>query len=57
MRTKFKIVPFVAMLLLSLVFAPTSHAALTTVGPVDPATTIPGVLPGRHRAFARAVLR
>jgi hypothetical protein len=30
-----------AMLLLSLVFAPTSHAALQAVGPVDPATGFP----------------
>jgi hypothetical protein len=41
MPTKFKVVSFVAMLLLSLVFASASHALLNAVGPVDPATTFP----------------
>lgn len=41
MHTGFKILPVMVMLLLSLVFAPAAHAALATVGPVDPATTFP----------------
>jgi Big-like domain-containing protein len=41
MRTEFRVIPLITLLLLSLVFAPTSHAALTAVGPVDPATTFP----------------
>jgi Bacterial Ig-like domain len=41
MRTTLKVLPFTMMLLLSLVFTPMSHAALSTVGPVDPATTFP----------------
>jgi hypothetical protein len=41
MRTKFKIIPLLAMLLLSLILAPASHALLQAVGPVDPATTFP----------------
>src|SRR6185369_11779694 len=41
MRSKLKLVPLMVMLLLSIVFVPVSHAVLTTVGPVDPATTFP----------------
>src|SRR5512144_1204831 len=45
MHAKYKIVSLAAMLLLSLLFAPLSHAALAPapngVGPVDPATTFP----------------
>lgn len=41
MNKKFKLVSLAAMLLLTLVFATTSHAALTAVGPVDAATTYP----------------
>ncbi len=41
MRTRIKIVPLLIMLLLSLVFAPTSHAVLTAVGPTDAATRVP----------------
>ena len=41
MRTEFRVIPLLTLLLLSFVFAPASHAALTAVGPVDPATTFP----------------
>src|SRR5512135_1057001 len=41
MLTKRKVVSFAATLLLSLVFVPMSHAALTTVGPVDAANGFP----------------
>src|SRR5512143_1779888 len=41
MRTEFRVIPLLTLLLLSFVFAPASHAALTAVGPVDAATTFP----------------
>src|SRR5512143_29382 len=39
MRTEFRVIPLLTLLLLSFGFAPASHAVLTAVGPVDPATT------------------
>jgi hypothetical protein len=41
MRTEFKIIVLVAVLLLPVVFAPASYAALSAVGPTDPTNGFP----------------